>query len=243
MDFFETLRNRISERSEKTLSVRRFIVSLEAVSDHFTNEKNRLAADAKLSSVGRRDELRSFATKHTAAAIGRTRRAIDDARANIAARRERLQPRVSDPKDIPAALMRASIATWWLSRTQSERMQTVVDPALDARIMVAVADMPAAMRGVPDKHFTEAVERFVERTHPDEVRALADDENTLDVVNAAARYIEVDLMKSLEVAAPAIAAMVETATIAESSGLSFGDLTSDQKLAALERMAASNMAA
>ncbi len=145
-------------------------------------KRETLAKNPNLSPVGIVDESRKFIQTDTSKRIALARSTAASFQKQIATRKaSTLPPR---PSAADAALMpEYRTALRGMSPAQ-QRALLFSDPP-NLHVLQAAMGAPAALSGVAEDILAKAVERYVAITHPTELAAIAEDEESLNVLNAA----------------------------------------------------------
>jgi hypothetical protein len=145
-------------------------------------KRETLAKNANLSPVGIVDESRKYIATNTAKRIALVRSTVANFQKEIAARKARTLP--PSPTAADAALM-PEFRTALRSMSLKDQHKLLFSDPLNVQVLQACLGAPAALSGVAEDVLAKAVERYVAITHPAELAAIAEDEESLAVLNAA----------------------------------------------------------
>ena len=176
-------------------------------------KRETLAKNPNLSPVGVVDEARRYIQSDTAKEISLARSTATVFEKQIAARKAATLP--PKPSAADAALM-----TEWRTvlRSMSPAQQKALlfsDPP-NVQVLQAAVGAPAALSGIAAETLAKALEHYTTVTHPAELAAIAEQQEALDVLNAAAQMTllaaktigefpsEAVLEKFIESSAPAV---------------------------------------
>jgi hypothetical protein len=145
-------------------------------------KRETLAQNPNLSPVGIVDEARKYIATDTAKRIVLARSTAAAFEKQIAARKaSTLPPR---PSAADAALMPEYRTALRSMSPKDQRALLFSDPP-NLHVLQACLGAPAALSGVAEDILARVVERYVAVTHPAELAAIAEDEKSLTVLNAA----------------------------------------------------------
>lgn len=165
-------------------------------------KRSELAARGTLSEKGIADALREFADQGMVPALAKFREQVKTERANIAQRREHLAKPKIDPTDVAAAILRSEYRTYLRTLAPAEQIRQLIagdDPAMVA----AALEVPAgSLSGLAPEVRERVVQSHLERTAGDQLKAMAETEEALSVVEATVRLAEQDIASALRASAP-----------------------------------------
>src|SRR6266404_1845850 len=144
-----------------------------------------LAKNQHLSPLGRLDDVRSFVKQATAPAIHRGRKTASAARDELAKWKDRLKPSAPDPKNISAAVLRSEMRTHLRGLSASARVALLLTENPDPTLVQAVLEAPGFSSGVSDDIRERMLEIVINRDHPNELAAIAETEEALELLDAA----------------------------------------------------------
>jgi len=144
-----------------------------------------LAKNQHLSPLGRLDDVRAFVSKSTAPAIHRARKTANAAREELAKWKDRLKPAVPDPKNISAAVLRSEMRGQLRGLSTSARTALLLTENPDPTLVQAVLEGPGFSSGVSDDIRERMLEIVINRDHPNELAAIAETEEALELLDAA----------------------------------------------------------
>jgi hypothetical protein len=147
-------------------------------------KREKLAQNPNLSPVGIVDETRKYIATDTSKRIALARSAVATFEKHIAARKARSLP--PPPSAADAALMPEYRTALRSMSPKDQRALLFSDPP-NLHVLQACLGAPAALSGVAEDLLAKVVERYVAVTHPAELVAIAEDEESLAVLNAAVR--------------------------------------------------------
>ena len=144
-----------------------------------------LAKNQHLSPLGRLDDVRSFVSKSTAPAIHRGRKTASTARADLVKWKDRLKPAAPDPSNVSAAVLRSEMRTHLRGLSTSARAALLLTENPDPTLVQAVLEAPGFSSGVSDDIRERMLEIVINRDHPNELAAIAESEEALELLDAA----------------------------------------------------------
>jgi hypothetical protein len=145
-------------------------------------KREALKQNANLSPVGIVDESRKYIATNTAKRIALARSTAASFANDIAAKRARTLP--PKPTAADAALM-PEFRTALRSMSAKDQNKLLFSDPPNLQILQACLGAPAALSGVAEDTLAKAVERYVLAKHPAELASIAEDEESLAVLNAA----------------------------------------------------------
>ena len=131
--------------------LKHYLASLDGI-DRIEAKKAELTNSAEFTPAGIQKQAVDFAFREVVPGHQKGRHAIQRAKQEVAARRERLIPPKSDPADAAGAISRMEIRTWLRGLPQGERDKVTRAENIDPQISAAIIEAPAVMTGVADSH-------------------------------------------------------------------------------------------
>jgi hypothetical protein len=154
--------------------------------DNFGAEKAKIADDANLSPKGKRDKISKFVAEQ-AHELVRVRLAAEKAKANVAKRRDRLQPPPIDKTDAAAAAIRSEL------RSQLARMgafeKKAFLPTADPMFWSALLEAPNALTGVDNDTRQTVLTLAVETAHPGQLGRIEKDQEAVQLLETASQVL------------------------------------------------------
>jgi len=144
-----------------------------------------LAKNQHLSPLGRLDDVRLFVKQATAPAIHRGRKTANAAREDLAKWKDRLKPATPDPSNISAAVLRSEMRGQLRGLSASARVALLLTENPDRTLVEAVLEAPGFSSGVSDDIRERMLEIVINRDHPNELAAIAETEEALELLEAA----------------------------------------------------------
>jgi len=162
-----------------------------ALKEHeaFRERVGKIDQNKNLSPLGRLDEVRASILKVTAPIIHRNRAVAKSTRDDLATWRARLLPKIPDPKDIAAAILRSEMRTQLRQMSLSARAGLLVSDNIDAALIAAVLEAPTFSTGVSDDIRTRMIDGYVSRTHPSDLAQIAQAEEAIGLLEAATSMV------------------------------------------------------
>jgi hypothetical protein len=133
-----------------------------------------------LSAKGIEEELRSFAAKQAAPELRRSQLMVAKARAGLDERRKALAVQKVDQSDLAGAILRSELRAQMRSMSLADLTRLALHNP-DAITLAAIFEAPGFLSGVTD----ELREQVANAAFPQEVAAMDEEQEVLDVVGAA----------------------------------------------------------
>ena len=154
--------------------------------DTFESERAKIAADANLSPLGKRDKIQKFVTEH-AHEIVRVKKAAEKANANMAKRRTNLKLPQIDRTDAAAAAMRSELRNMVFQMSAGERKAFL--PTADPMFWQAVLEAPNALTGI-DSDTRQMVQSLaIESAHPGALAKIEADSEAIQLLQSTAQVL------------------------------------------------------
>lgn len=145
-----------------------------------------ISADAKLSTLGKKDAIREFVVDH-AHEIVRAKKSVAAMQAAIEKRRAALGPAPLDRNDVSAAMVRSDIRKMLATAKPAERARHLLSP--DETMIAAILEAPNSLSGISDEDRQRIFAGAVEMAHPGEMARLEAAENAATLLLAAVRVV------------------------------------------------------
>lgn len=142
------------------------------------------AKPGTLSEKGLLEEVRAFAKKNTVPELRRHQHRAERAEQRLEARFQALFTPKIDPADLSSAMLRAEIRAHLRSLEPSARI-SVIMTGDDPRLMAAIFEAPEFLSGVSGEMREKAKALMIERANPNEVAAIEEERETVNLVNMA----------------------------------------------------------
>jgi hypothetical protein len=154
--------------------------------DTFEAEARKIKADQHLSPLGKKQKIQKMVSDQ-AHELVRVRKTAEKAKANLAKRRDRLQPPLIDKTDAAAAAIRSELRAQLVRMSKGEIKAFL--PTADPMFWHAVLEAPNALTGI-DKDTREAVLSLaVESAHPGQLARIEKDSEAIQLLDVASRVL------------------------------------------------------
>lgn len=150
-------------------------------------ERAKAATDPNLTAAGQAEATRKFLAGDTAANLLHAKRSAEAMRKQINAWWASLQPPAPDKSDMAAAVLRSEMRAMLREMPNGSRIKMLLSDDVDPRILQAVLEAPDAMSAITGDLREKIVARSIERDHPDDVRAIKEAEDALQLVDVSVR--------------------------------------------------------
>jgi hypothetical protein len=161
-----------------------------------TAKRADLQRPGDLSAKGLNERIRSAAQVDVVPMLRRAAHLVDKARAEIKATRGAMRVQRPDPTDAAGAIRRMDIRNSLRSLPVEASGKLLMDPAVDADLLMAVFEVPAFVSGIPDQLRDSLEQAIIERTNSTELEIVAGMEEAATVVDAGLRIGLMDLRES-----------------------------------------------
>ncbi|THK34672.1 hypothetical protein EHS39_28835 [Ensifer sp. MPMI2T] len=163
------------------------------VSDKITKKRNELNAKGTLSAKGLDEAMREFVTKECIPDLARSRCKLEASAEDVAAKRQALTIPKPDKSDVAGALLRQELRAHLRGMPMGDRAALLLrDP--DAATIAAVFEAPNYLSGIDEKLRVELEARIVAAAHPQELQAVEDERECINLANIAINHA-VDTIK------------------------------------------------
>jgi hypothetical protein len=190
-----------SERLDKhplAAMVRKHFHGVLDVRDKIEAKRSELAADKTLSDLGRRQKLTELA-KGEAKHVAKAQRAFAVARDKMRDQRRALMPTVKDKANVAAASLRQEIRAAMKGLPRADIAALVNDPTTDSIVLEALFEGPTILTGLDPTTRDQLLEMAVERTAGPALVALQEQDEALELLNAANRVAAETLRTAVDV--------------------------------------------
>lgn len=168
------------------------------VGEQLASKRAELERDARLSDVGRAEQLRDIATLH-APAVARAARMLAKARAANQEKRTALAPVIKNPDSPVEEMQRQEIRAYLRTKSPAEAIAIVFAENAQRLVVESVLEAPTFLHGVPAERVAELRNAVAERTGGAAMEALREEmealnfagaaiDDALDALNAAAGF-------------------------------------------------------
>jgi hypothetical protein len=150
-----------------------------------------LAKRGTLSAKGIAEEVQAFADKGITPELKKFREQVKADRANLEQRRLKLGTPTIDKSDVAAAVLRSEHRSYLRSLGMGERARLLLE-AVDPVMLTAALEAPA-LSGLDEQLLGKVRQAHIERTAPDELKAIAEAEEAFTLVDTAIALAEQDI--------------------------------------------------
>jgi hypothetical protein len=182
---------------------RSYLDSLAAVDD-MEAARAAFANDRRYTPDGVKEEMRQHVLRNAVPVFHRGRRAIEQARRQLADMNAKLQPPKADPADAAGAIARMEIRTWLRGLPQSERDAITGSSKLDPQIRAAIVEAPPQMTGVAESHRGLILESIMRETHGELIDEAAELATAIEAAESAVEGGRDAARLDLEIYDPAV---------------------------------------
>jgi len=154
--------------------------------DTFEDGARKIAADANLSAIGKRDKIQKFVSDQSHELV-RVRKHAEKAKANVAKRRAKLQPPSIDKTDAAAAAIRSELRAQLVRMSAGERRAFL--PTADPMFWYAVLEAPSALTNVDNETRSAVLSLAIENAHPGQLAKLEHDSEAIQLLEVASRVL------------------------------------------------------
>jgi hypothetical protein len=166
--------------------------------DAIEAKRTELAADKTLSDLGRRQKLQDLA-KGQAGHVAKAQRALTAARDKMRDQRKALMPTVRNKADLASAMLRQEARAFLRGKTQAEAVALLFDPNADSIIIEAVFEAPTTLSGISADVKDKLLAAVIERTAGPALVALSEQDDAIDLLDAALRVSAQSLRAAVDV--------------------------------------------
>jgi hypothetical protein len=148
----------------------------------FRQKAAEIRADAKLSEVGKTEQIKQAALGGFVEHLKQIRSRAAAMTADVNNLRSGIKPKAPDHADVFGEMQRAEVRTWLRSLPPAERIRAALE---DESVAAAVLHVPPALSGLTSEVHERVVAAHVEKAFGSQLRGIQQREEVLEVVNSA----------------------------------------------------------
>lgn len=182
-----------------SVAVRKHFDSVLNLVDTLDAKRAAIEADRNLSDIGRAQKMREVAIAE-APVLVKAQRGMETAQGLVRKQRLALTPTVKDKTDLAAAMLRQEVRSLLRSKEPGEALKIAMAPDADPIVAEAIFEAPTTLSNISQVHRDQLLSVIVERTAGPQLAALAEQDETIALLNAAIKGASEPLRQTADVA-------------------------------------------